>query len=446
MKKSQLLFLGLYIAIIGSVVVSNIDFSQGQADISSPKYPVIITPDNPIFQYSESITFTSKAVTATGPVPIKSTWSIDSTKAKLESDCASNKKSTSCTITNLQKLATNNEFSLGNISISATSPEGSKKIYGTILDFGRVLPKDSEYFLEPGKQAYANQGGKITFISKKRTKNGTGTVEVDSDWTVKDGFADDHLTETGICKGSKCTIYTNFKDEKFRFGTYLYAQPKEAPSEKLYGFVNITNTINNVFKDPLPEWALEAIISLNARDIIKGYPDGNFGPADPVSRGQWALMIYRFAAAKGVDLSQVDISNCSISDVPTDHYARTAVCVGQKLNWLDIASTEKNFRPDENLKRWEAAVMIDNAIISAYFANLKQKYSTPMDVNVAEFYSDLNPNDHFLNSITNSIFFKIIKGYEDNTFKPNNILNRAEAATIIWRTNERMLELEVHLR
>jgi len=42
---------------------------------------------------------------------------------------------------------------------------------------------------------------------------------------------------------------------------------------------------------PSSHWASEFIISLAARDIIAGFPDGTFRPEEPVTRAQYAAML-----------------------------------------------------------------------------------------------------------------------------------------------------------
>lgn len=64
-----------------------------------------------------------------------------------------------------------------------------------------------------------------------------------------------------------------------------------------------------VFKDvEKGQFYSSAVIWASSEDvgIIKGYTDGRFGPNDKITREQMAVMLYRYADYKGIDLSAED--------------------------------------------------------------------------------------------------------------------------------------------
>ena len=51
------------------------------------------------------------------------------------------------------------------------------------------------------------------------------------------------------------------------------------------------------------QWYSDAILWANENNVVEGYADGRFGPNDPVTREQAVTILYRFAAAKGLNVS-----------------------------------------------------------------------------------------------------------------------------------------------
>lgn len=60
----------------------------------------------------------------------------------------------------------------------------------------------------------------------------------------------------------------------------------------------------SAFADVAPgEWYARAIAWANVKGIVNGYPDGRFGPNDPITREQMAAILYRYAAFRACDIS-----------------------------------------------------------------------------------------------------------------------------------------------
>ena len=68
-------------------------------------------------------------------------------------------------------------------------------------------------------------------------------------------------------------------------------------------------------------WYADAVSWAARRKIVSGYPDGRFGPEDPITREQLALMLYNCAGAPAVQSEKLPFTDSgSVSG-----YARTAV-------------------------------------------------------------------------------------------------------------------------
>ncbi|MCU0640911.1 MAG: S-layer homology domain-containing protein [Candidatus Margulisbacteria bacterium] len=96
-------------------------------------------------------------------------------------------------------------------------------------------------------------------------------------------------------------------------------------------------------------WARGQIIYLATLGIIEGYPDGNFYPGNPVTRGEFATWL-----AKAKKLPIVSLEGDVFFDVPKEHwrapYVKTVVATG----YMAPQSTEQ-FGVDEPISRREVA-------------------------------------------------------------------------------------------
>lgn len=143
---------------------------------------------------------------------------------------------------------------------------------------------------------------------------------------------------------------------------------------------------------------------------IKGYPDGTFKPSNAVTRAEAVSMF--------VNLLSIGDKNLEFSNKFTD--VNSGWYVGE-INYAVskgfIKGYEDNtFRPNVEITRAEFANMI------AVF--IKDGYTEK------ERFKDVK--GHWASDAINELFGnKLIKGYPDGTFKPDEKLTRAEAVVIL---------------
>ncbi len=116
---------------------------------------------------------------------------------------------------------------------------------------------------------------------------------------------------------------------------------------------------DNIFPDVVADsWYEKAVVWANGKDIVSGYEDGNFGPNDPITREQFATMLYKYAQNQGEGFQGAWMFLLSFNDrAEISSWADEAVhwCVmkgiltGKGGNVLD---------PKGYLTRAEAAAMI----------------------------------------------------------------------------------------
>ena len=73
------------------------------------------------------------------------------------------------------------------------------------------------------------------------------------------------------------------------------------------------------------QWFFKEVSWAAANGIVNGYPDGSFGPNKDISREQMAAILYRYAQAKGYDLTaDADLSGFADAG-QINNYAKTAM-------------------------------------------------------------------------------------------------------------------------
>lgn len=141
---------------------------------------------------------------------------------------------------------------------------------------------------------------------------------------------------------------------------------------------------------------------------IFGYPDGTFKPNNNLTRAEAVSMIVRL-----MDISDVE-NNEVFKDTPATHWAAKDINKAYAKGILKEKQGE-NFRPEDKITRAELSYILAN-IISG---DTKETNLTDIKDNWAE---------ESIKKLYNS---KIIAGYPDKTFRPDNPVTRAELVTMI---------------
>ena len=104
------------------------------------------------------------------------------------------------------------------------------------------------------------------------------------------------------------------------------------------------------FSDTQNHWAQDIIGKIAAQGIIDGYPNGKFGPNDPVRREHIAVMIQR--AIKLVPTKEINAFN----DVPKSHPNYEAIMALAKAGIIDGYAGK--FKPNAPMTRAELAKVL----------------------------------------------------------------------------------------
>ena len=202
--------------------------------------------------------------------------------------------------------------------------------------------------------------------------------------------------------------------------------------------------VEAAFEDEIPEWASRSIGILKNRGIIKGYEDGRFAPADRVTRAQFITMLYRLMPYYQIDAEALLVNkDCKVhSDVPVNHFAYLPVCFAYHYGWEEGVPLEGDrLLPNQDLLRQEAAQLLYNAIGQYAYSSVLSLYGRiPQDSPArysANLFRDMTSDSPYAEVVGIMADLRLMQGVQEDqsrNFYPLREINRAEAATLIWRT------------
>ena len=147
---------------------------------------------------------------------------------------------------------------------------------------------------------------------------------------------------------------------------------------------------------------------------LEGYPDGTIHQDDPITRAEVATMLYRLAN----DANKESSYKMAFRDVQGDEwYAPMVFYVVSKAVMFGYSNAE--FRPEAYMNRSEFAKMITLLYSTGYDGTLH--------------YTDVSSDHWAERSIVACETNGWMVGYEDGTFRPDDLITRAEAVTVLNR-------------
>lgn len=166
-------------------------------------------------------------------------------------------------------------------------------------------------------------------------------------------------------------------------------------------------------------WAKDFISALAARDIIAGFPDGNFRPEAPVTRSQFATMV-----GKAFNTNSIR-ERVHFVDVKSNYWAAEAIQTAYTTGFLS-GYPGRVFRPNQRIPRQQVLVSLATGL----------NYSGSLPVpSVLEYYRDRAAIPRYAREkIAAATEQGIVVNYPDvERLKPNKIATRAEVAAFIYQ-------------
>lgn len=181
-----------------------------------------------------------------------------------------------------------------------------------------------------------------------------------------------------------------------------------------------TTTQIQSFKDTKKtDWFHDHVDKLREHGVISGYANGNFGPQDPVTRGQMMKI-----ACKTTGLATDSFKKTSaFPDVDDKNPFLNCIHAATQQGWVSGYDNGK-FGSDDKVTRAQAAKII----VKAFELDLIKPDKAA--------FPDVKTTDWFYPYVETLVYHKILNGYPDGTFKPDKILNRAEISKITVKAAE----------
>jgi len=180
-----------------------------------------------------------------------------------------------------------------------------------------------------------------------------------------------------------------------------------------------------VFYDTFNHWAESDInFASNTINVFKGYGDFTFRPENNITRAEFITILSRTAYKYNL-MKEIYTGDLSYRDMSMKHWSYTFIISmneylkTNKFTLQDIFPGS-NFYPDKAITREESA-----ALIAAFCKDAI--YDNPLR------FSDVTTGNKYYNEIQRLCNSGILVGYEDNTFRGNTNITRAEAASLIKR-------------
>ena len=183
-----------------------------------------------------------------------------------------------------------------------------------------------------------------------------------------------------------------------------------------------TKTNAQTFNDvPSSHWAFSYVGEMNERGVVSGYPNGNFYPNNNVTRAEFAKIM---TIASGIPISTPQMRD--FSDVATDAwYAPYVHAAYPYLSGYQIYGGNY-YKPDTPALREDIAVAL---------VKLKGYDTLGADESIlATMFTDVNSiSSEARKYVATALERGLISGYDDNTFRGQDSITRAEATAMLWR-------------
>lgn len=306
---------------------------------------------------SGDITITNNTFTMPArDVTVKAVFDRDSSGGAHHPDAGS----TTTTSSDRYEIETPSDVENGSVKVSPSKAEKGDTVTVTVTpDDGYALDKLAVYDEDGDKLDLNDKGnGKFTFQMPK----GNVSIEVsfapieDETADFSDVLADawyaeavQYVYENGLMTGTSDTTFSpDLTTSRSMIATILWRMAGSPVVNYAMDFADV----------PADQWYAEAVRWASSEGIVGGYGNGSFGTGDPITREQFAVMLYRFAQKQGYDVSVGENTNIlSYTDVSAvSEYAIPAMqwAVGSGV----ITGMGDTLAPQGETTRAQAAMML----------------------------------------------------------------------------------------
>lgn len=177
----------------------------------------------------------------------------------------------------------------------------------------------------------------------------------------------------------------------------------------LMGFTDIDN-----------HWAEETIEVWTEAGLISGYEDGTFRPAQEITRAEFTALVNR-----SFDFTERQENH--FEDVPLDAWFASHVDLAVAAGYIS-GYDDGTFRPQEPISRQEVAAIV---------YRLKDLPEAPVDT--LERFADADAIPEWSREFVAAVVEAgLMRGYDDDTFRPEASITRAESVVTLDRIVEEL--------
>lgn len=181
---------------------------------------------------------------------------------------------------------------------------------------------------------------------------------------------------------------------------------------------------NRMFSDSAGHWAEDIIQELANRGIIAGYPDGTVKPDNIITRGEFCALLARYLE---LDTTGTEKETPTFNDI-NGNWSETNIEALVDSGIIDPGDYDGSFRSTEPITRIEIIRMMVRSIHKGDAAEAytgRTGFSDDSTLNGAD-----KGYAHYADD------YGLVKGYPDNTIRPDDESTRAEAFALLERQKD----------
>lgn len=186
-----------------------------------------------------------------------------------------------------------------------------------------------------------------------------------------------------------------------------------ALAEKADGFTDVSRS----------DWYYQFVDYVTSKGYFNGTSETTFAPAENMTRAMFVTVLFRFDGAKG------DRSQSAFTDVAPGEWYTDAINWAAANRIVDGVGDGK-FAPNDPITRAQMCTMIER-----YLALYKKawKVTLPETGSVSVMVDENAIPAYALAAVKQCQRHGLVNGFEDGTFRPNELSTRAQVAAVIYR-------------
>ena len=171
------------------------------------------------------------------------------------------------------------------------------------------------------------------------------------------------------------------------------------------------------------DWYYQFVDYVTSKGYFNGVADKTFAPAENMTRAMFVTVLFRFDGAKG------DRSQSAFTDVAPGEWYTDAINWAAANRIVDGVGDGK-FAPNDPITRAQMCTMIER-----YLALYKKawKVTLPETGSVSVMVDESAIPAYALAAVKQCQRHGLVNGFEDGTFRPNELSTRAQVAAVIYR-------------